>query len=355
MSVPIQCALVVELWGLGDGILATPILQSLREREIAVTLLCKSNTADILRKSYPHVKFSILDAPWTSFRGKYLLWRWPWRKLIAAIRTLRRERFDLAFSVRSDPRDHFLMWLVGARRRAGFPRAGSRPLLSDPVESSPNDEHIVHRWWRLEEMAFGSSLKRFPHVEPEFPSAPRERRLSVQTLCIHCGAKIPVRRWPEAHFAEVLRRVRADFDCRIVLIPDPDGYGRALADQADLVREQLDFSGLISELSTASAVLANDSGPAHLADALGTPVAAIFGPQTPAKFRPFSERSIVLVRDICPYRPCSDSCHFAEPTCLTRLTVDLIWPEFRDFLLKNGFFLRSGSAQGPDPQPPPDF
>ena len=73
-----------------------------------------------------------------------------------------------------------------------------------------------------------------------------------------------------------------------------------------------------------------------MADALGVPVIAIFGPGRPEKLRPFHADNLVVIRDTCPYHPCSDYCRFPQPYCLTQLTPALVWPEIRDNLVARG-------------------
>jgi ADP-heptose:LPS heptosyltransferase len=103
--------LVVELWGLGDLALATPFLQE-AGRHRPVALLAKPHAAPLLRRFCPEVELIAFTAPWTVFRGKYRLHRWPWRELLAVRRALRARRFASAVSVRRDPRDHVLMRLA---------------------------------------------------------------------------------------------------------------------------------------------------------------------------------------------------------------------------------------------------
>jgi heptosyltransferase-2 len=141
-----------------------------------------------------------------------------------------------------------------------------------------------------------------------------------------------VRRWPEPFFREIVERIRKEFDVAIALVPDPDGYGTGLAGLADLTFATLDLPGLLTLLRRSSVLLCNDSGPGHLAAALGCPVIALFGPTDPDWFRPWGNEHHVVIRDICPWRPCFDYCKFAEPICMTRLKPEVVWPEIRAHL-----------------------
>ena len=330
--------LVVELWGLGDATIMTSLLQGLLARGWHVTVLAKPASRALLAPTYPAVEWIELDAPWTAFRGKYRLWAWPWRRLASVLRRLWAGRFDAAVSVRKDPRDAGLMALAGIPRRLGFATRLGRPFLTDALPSDPR-AHRVDDWWALLDRLTGGTAPRLPPrlaAEPERKArfAALLRRPGEPLLAVHCGARIAVRRWPEASFRALLAALRGESRFRLALFPDPDGYGAGLADLADETLARIGLPDLVAALACADALVCNDSGPAHIAAALGVPVLALFGPTAPEWFRPFGEAHHVVIRDICAYRPCLDACRFPEPYCLTRLTPEEAWPEARDFWRK---------------------
>jgi len=120
--------LVIELWGMGDLIIATPFLQA-ASGKFAVTLLAKPYANDLRRRFWPEVTVAPFIAPWTAFRHKYRMLRWPWRELFG-LRQLARAPFDIGLSARWDPRDHFLLKLLRAEKRLGFPRLQSQIFLT---------------------------------------------------------------------------------------------------------------------------------------------------------------------------------------------------------------------------------
>ncbi|MDD3179869.1 MAG: glycosyltransferase family 9 protein [Opitutaceae bacterium] len=295
--------LVVELWGLGDLALAVPFLRE-AGRHAEVTLLAKSHAAPLLRRFCAEIEHISFTAPWTVFRGKYRLHRWPWREMWRITRELRSRRFDVAVSARRDPRDHVLMRLAGARRRLGFPRFGSSLLLTEPL-SPPAHPHRAEHWRSLAE-TLGWELA------PVAP-APRRGRRAV----IHTGAGQSTRLWPLERFDEIAARMRAA------------GWEVTLLD--DSLR---DLDQLLARLSAADRFIGNDSGPGHLAALLGVPTFTIFGPQLPELFAPQHPQAAWIEGAPCPYKPCFDFCRYAELHCIRNLTTDAVWPRLADWLAR---------------------
>lgn len=286
--------LVVELWGVGDVALAVPFLRAAAQH-VRVSLLAKPHAASLVRRFCHDVEHIPLTAPWTAFHGKYRLHAWPWRGLAATVRVLRDHRFDAAVSARSDPRDHALLALSGANLRAGFPRAGSAPLLTDRL-AVPARPHRAAHWDELARL-FGWS------ISP--PAAPVR---TGRHLIIHQGAGHAVRRWPADRFAKVATRLRRA------------GWMVTLVDDTEH-----DLDRLLDLLGTADRFIGNDSGPGHLAALLGVPTFTIFSAQLPERFAPVHPEAAWIEGAACVHRPCHDHCHYSSPHCLLELDVETVW------------------------------
>jgi heptosyltransferase-2 len=295
--------LVVELWGLGDLALAVPFLRAAAQHA-RVTLLAKPYAAPLLRRFAPAVELVPFVAPWTAFRRKYRLHRWPWRELAAVRRTLRSARFDFGASARPDPRDHALLALAGCRARLGFPRARSRLLLTRPLPPPPRP-HRSDYWRALARELDWSIAPEMPRLTP-----PRGQR-----VVLHTGAGQPVRQWPVERFQEIARRLEAA------------GWHVTMLDDSFN-----DVDRLLDTLADADRFIGNDSGPGHLAALLGVPTFTIFGPQLPGLFAPQHPQAAWIEGVPCPYKPCFDSCRFPVPHCLHNLTIDAIWGELQPWL-----------------------
>jgi ADP-heptose:LPS heptosyltransferase len=178
------------------------------------------------------------------------------------------------------------------------------------------------------------------NCHPEAPAPTGDR----PAFLIHCGAQIAVRRWPASHLRHLIAFLRRDFEFRLVLVPDPDGYGSELSDLADFVPGPLTLGGLVDLIASCDLVICNDSAPAHIASALGKRVIAFFGPQLPERFAPYGSENLVVIRDLCEFRPCSDSCRFAEPKCLTQLSPEMAWTDIKPYLEKHFASCRHDSS-----------
>ena len=295
--------LVAELWGLGDLALAVPFLRA-AAAHAEVTLLAKPAAAPLLARFVPAVRLLPFTAPWTAFTGKYRLHQWPWRELAALRRELRSRQFDLAVSARPDPRDHALLALAGARRRLGFPRAGSRLLLNEPLPPPASPHRATH--WRTLAASLGWELAP-GSVRPDHPPGRR--------IVIHTGAGHPVRLWPVDRFNDLAGRLRgAGWD--VVLLDD----------------SLRDLDRLLDQLAGADRCLGSDSGPGHLAALLGVPTVTLFGPQLPERFAPQHPRAAWIEGPPCPYKPCFDACRFAVPHCVRDLGADAVWTRLSAWL-----------------------
>ena len=193
--------LIVELWGLGDLVIATPLLRAAAER-FDVTLLAKPYALDLQRRLWPDVRVVPFVAPWTAFKNKYRLWQWPWREIVRLRHRLAGEDFASGLSARWDPRDHLLLKLAGVRNRIGFPRVGSRIFLTQPL-SRPEPEAHRYESWRA--VAGALSLELPPREKISIPPAPRR-----ETVLIHSGAGQPVRVWPLENYRRLAARLRQD-------------------------------------------------------------------------------------------------------------------------------------------------
>jgi len=315
--------LIVELWGLGDLVIATPLLRAAVER-FEVTLLAKPYAVDLQRRLWPEVRIVPFVAPWTAFKNKYQLWRWPLPHIIQLRRKLMDERFDAGLSARWDPRDHFLLNLVGAKKRIGFPRMRSEIFLT---EALARPEREAHRYesWRVIARALDMELP--PREQIFIPPIAQGRG----TVLVHTGAGQSIRVWPLEHYRSLAARLRSK-KFRVQIACDADQRDWWLRAGEENIATPVTVSELVELTDRAAVFIGNDSGPGHLAAFCGVPTFTIFGPQLPEWFAPLHPQSEWARGKACPYLPCSDYCRFPEPICIRKITEEEIWERVEKFL-----------------------
>jgi ADP-heptose:LPS heptosyltransferase len=314
--------LVLELWGIGDLVIATPFLQAASQK-YDVTLIAKPHALDLQKRFWPNIEVIPFNAPWTSFTGKYRLHRWPWKKLFVLRRNLARKRFDFGISARWDPRDHLILFSVRAKRRFGFPRLGSGMFLMNGLVLPERTEHR-YEYWRVIGRALGIDLP--PKDKLTFSPAKVGRY-----VLLHSGAGKPARVWRLEYFLELVNALRGlGYEVQVACdVPQRQWW---LNSGETRVRTPSTVSELLNLVEESFAFIGNDSGPGHLAALCSVPTFTIFGPTVPEWFAPLNPAAEFIQGKPCPYYPCKDYCHFDEPHCLWKHTPKEILARIEDFL-----------------------
>jgi len=315
--------LVFELWGMGDLVLATPFLRA-AAGSFEVTLLAKPVAMELQPRLWPGVEVIPFSFPWTAFKGKYYFIRWPWRELASLMRQLRSRRFDLAVSARCDPRDHILLWLTGAKRRAGFPRWQSGLFLTERLSLPVPSAHRYDQW-RVVGRHLGIELPARSQITPPARES--------GTVLIHSGAAQSVRVWPLERYQMMANQLRQNH-YQVQVVCDPSQRAWWTAHDED-VRVPASVSELIALIDTAGLFVGNDSGPGHLAAIMGVPTFTLFGNNLPSLFAPLHAESEWMEGGPCPYKPCFDSCRFAKPECLLSTGASEAWIKLKAFAEKH--------------------
>ncbi len=295
--------LVVEPWNIGDVVLATPLLAEIRKRfpNAVVKLLGKPHAWEILRDTALVDEVIEANLPWTRHRGKYRVSRAEKRVLRRLVRRLRNEKFDLVFDARGDIRTHAMIAFARPKRSVGYDKGGGW-LLTDALPDDPDKGHKIADWLNLLG-PFGGvrDSKRQPALIADASRVKRVREellgddgASHPIVAFHPGGSHAGKRWPLESFAAVAREIGEKFGGSTILLVEPGGYGRQAEWPSNVKLRQGGISDLMAVLSNCDALVCNDSGPMHLADALGVPVVAVFERGNPQWFGPSGEKSRVV-------------------------------------------------------------
>ena len=356
---PARRVLLLRLERIGDLLMTLDALGAVRRRlpDAELHLVVGSWNAELagLIPAVDHVE--TLDVPWLS-RERAPTALGP---LAAQTARWRRQGFDLAINFEPDIRSNLLAAASGAARGVGFGSKGGGALLTDPQPYDPSS-HVAANALRLVERALPSAGGRADEIDqaaesphafddddassalriPEHARARAARLLAARDGSGRSSVSTPVpaapsrngrpnasprrrpdcrNRWRPPSFCWVRRQNgptqrRSPGRCR------PASVTIDLVGKAPLV----DLAAVLERMAL---LITGDTGPMHLAAAVGTPVLAIFGPSDPRRYAPRHTRSTVVHADLwC--RPCNRfrrppaRCCGTTPDCLSGVSVEAV-------------------------------
>src|SRR5262245_56382598 len=311
---------------LGDIVHTLPVLHALRVRfpRAQISWVISRTFAPLLH-GHPDLDESIAFDRRGGARGA-----------LALGRELRRRRFDLVIDVQGLLRTGLMCAATFAARRIGLStaREGAGLFYTDVVDVPDAESlHAVDRYWLVAEtLGVGQVARRFDVPLRDDALAWTDvmlRALPRPWLVVAPGSRWVTKRWPPAHFAELIRRTQRIHGGSAITV----GAG----DDVVLAREipGLDLVGrttlpqLAALLSRADAVLANDSGPLHLAAALGRPVVAPYTCTKIVKHGPYRQPGAIATQVAC-HGSYLKRC--GSLACMSELTPDRLWPALNEVL-----------------------
>ena len=225
------------------------------------------------------------------------------RSVLALRRALRAERYDLAVDMQGTLRSAVIGRMSGAKELVGYgdPREAMAARLYGR-KIVRRGAHVVEQGAALLGEAAGVELApaavELPHeawAEEWAEATVAGRRVCVLSAGAGWGAK----RWPVERFGELARRLREMGFAAVVNAPrKDDAVAAAVVAASEGAAEMVvcNMTGLIALVRRAAVVVGGDSGPVHLAAALGVPVVALFGPTDPARNGPWGSGPTRVLR-----------------------------------------------------------
>lgn len=271
-----------------------------------------------------------------------------WGEMFKSLRQIRGIRFDCVIDLQGLARSGLLAWLADAKLSIGVEdwREGA-PGFYDQVVRRPSAlTHAVD--WYLEVLKVLGVPRHWNFTWiPKRPEAAASVEAKwkpggTRWIAINPGARWPNKRWPVEFYRESVRQLSVTYpDLRFVILGSHADFGLGNVISEAAPRRCLDLAGktslseLIEWLRLSSAVLSNDTGPMHIAAALGRPVIAMFGPTEPRRTGPYGQIDRTL-RLSLPCIPClKPTCAFEKPMeCLRALRPTVVCSQL--FELLNG-------------------
>jgi lipopolysaccharide heptosyltransferase I len=259
------------------------------------------------------------------------------------VRQLRARRFDLVIDLQGLLRSGLMALASGAPRRIGVAdcREGAHLCYTDLVDGPDRERlHAVERCWLVVQALGGGDMP----IEFHVPLQPAALDWASATLAdcprpwlvLAAGARWQTKLWPVEYFATLARRTQQQLGGTVLLVGTADDVSRSRAVAVLLSGKVCDLTArsdlpqLAALLSRADVVLANDTGPLHLAAALGRPVVAPYTCTGTRRHGPFRNNHTCVETTV----PCRASYlrKCSRMDCHRDLTPDRLWPVLEEVL-----------------------
>jgi heptosyltransferase-1 len=333
MSQDLRNILIIKPSALGDIVLALPALSALHRNfpDAKISWLVRPEFAPLL-ENHPHLTEII------PFDRKFLGKAWYHPKAFAAlvmlIRRLRSSRFDAVFDFQGLFRTASLAWLSGCKKRYGM--ADTRELAhlfyTHKIEQDHDSIHLVDYYLKIVKAALQKTEDRRQKSEDRSQKTEdRGQKTEIKFLLpvnphicdsvsnllagydIKLGEYIVFvpgsthsgKCWPVERFAALADRISSRFGLPIIAVGmEPDSsIIEAIKDLTDAAiinfAGQTSLGELVAMLKDAKLVVSNDTGPGHIAAALGTPLVLMYSWSNPARIAPYGRTECMVARE--PY------------------------------------------------------
>jgi lipopolysaccharide heptosyltransferase II len=350
--------LAVRVDNMGDVLMTTPALRALRELPGCGQLtLLTSPAGSGIAAMIPEVDDVIVNAslPWMPGSNADNSETSNIRAYASLVDTLKAAAFDAAviFTVYSQSPLPAAMacWQAGIPLRLAHCRENPYSLLTHWIQDPEPHETVRHEVRRQLDLvesigAVADNERLSLDVNATDTIAVMEKLerhgidIHAPWLMVHPGASAPSRRYPTAHYIKALRELVALDGCQIVITGSPEEAGLANAIAAEIAETSspvvslaghLSLGELVALTSMASTLVSNNTGPVHIAAAVGTPVVDIYALTNP-QHAPWQVPNHVLFHDV-PCRFCYRStCPQTHHDCLNLLDPSRVAAAARDLL-----------------------
>lgn len=305
---------------LGDMILAGPVFRNLREwqPQARITAVCAEGMQDFL-SFVPEVDETVQMPRRHTPGSLQSAGRW-----LRLIRELRRQHFDLVYDIMQTDRSSLVCAAIRSTRRTGFvkgPRRLRHRVYTDTApwtDGDPYPDHALDLYLRPLEVVGMPIRTRSIEIAPTHEDVSAARALvlplsargEAPLVICHPGASSVNKCWPIEEFAAICDEMQSDLGARVLLLGGPAEVESLrvlrslMATEPVVIERTLPLGQLAAVLAEADLFFGHDSGPMHVAAAVGTPTVALFGASSPAQWKPLGDGHSI-VRPSMPCAPCS--------------------------------------------------
>ncbi|MDD5136731.1 MAG: lipopolysaccharide heptosyltransferase II [Candidatus Omnitrophica bacterium] len=334
--------LIVNVNWIGDTLFSTPFIRAVRDAypDSYIACLLHPRCVEMLELN-PRLDEIIIYDEEGVHKGLF--------GKLALIASLRKKRFDTAFLLHGSFTKAFIAFLAGIKERVGYPTKKRQMLLTKVVEAPSEELHKVEYFLNIAR-AYGLAPK---SVSYEFFIDDSHKRFIAGLLresgvsegdriVVLCpGGNWDPKRWPKENFAALADTLAKEYGVRIVISGARKDLRLAEEIRGMMKAKPIIIAGrmTLKELGAlflhAGLVIANDSGPMHLAVAMKARTIALFGPTSPAITGPYGEGryKVISKNDTCDI-PCYDvTCR--DNRCMAAIKVEDVLKEAKEALMTN--------------------
>jgi lipopolysaccharide heptosyltransferase I len=339
---PARRVLVIKPSALGDIIHSLPVLTALRRRYPAAHISWIVNRGyEPLLLGHPDLDATVPFDRKTSRRGLLTSALY----YAGFLRRLRGQGFDLVIDLQGLLRSGLMAWATAAPRRVGLStaREGACWFYTDVVPVADfNAIHAVDRYWLVAEaLGVGGTDKCF-----RVPIGAADRDWAAARLAgcerpwvvLGVGSRWMTKRWPPEHFTALAQQAHAHFGGTFLFVGGLEDAPLAQATARRLRGPKCDLTGqttlpqLGAVLEAADVMVANDTGPLHLAAALGRPVVAPYTCTRVQMNGPYGAFAGAVATGVHCHGSYLKRCDRLE--CMAELTPERLWPVLKGILLQ---------------------
>jgi heptosyltransferase-2 len=306
--------LIIKLISVGDVLFTTPAVRALRLGfpRAHLTYLVGSWSRDVIENNPNLDEIIVYDAPRHSQdRGR------AWLSTLGCLRQLRRKRFDMAVVFHRTSFAGLLALLAGVPNRVGFDYHGQGRFLTQRVAYEVGKHEVdryldVVRCLGLSPAGLWTEMQVGKKEQDEASQLLRANGLKPDEIIFavlpgggkNPGTFMPTKRWPADRFARLIDEMARRFQVKVLLVGGPgdeEVVGSVISQMesraVNLVGKTT-FKQLAAVLQRCRLFIGGDSGPLHIAAAVGTPTVGIFGPSDPRLVAPRGEKHLAVWKKV---------------------------------------------------------
>ncbi|MGM0601837.1 MAG: lipopolysaccharide heptosyltransferase II [Bacillota bacterium] len=331
--------IVVDLLYLGDLIFAYPFFEELRKNypEARIDLAANSNFAEITREN------DNIDHVYSYNKG------WSAARSFSFARKLKKNSYDMGLNIHGNWRTALLLKMISPDYSIGYGGKG-RGVFLDKELKAADDKHMIEVYLDfLRDMGCNISGKeivpvidfddKIDKIEKTFFSGLKNKNISFDKdyIVLNTGGSWPTKQWPEEYFAHLADMI-INAGWNVLFVGGPGDIKRVeeiidlMKSPADNICGQTSLLELAFVMKKSRLVISGDTGPIHVAAAVGTDTITIFGPSNEVKYQPKgSGNNSIVTNNTLDCRPCGEhQCPLEHHKCMVDISPELIFSELKN-------------------------